>query len=178
MKRKIFLVALIIATLCVTLTACMNNNGGSAQPTPTASANFLPDASDNAGNGVNNGNTADRTGGALGAFDWTNGAADIEKNIGQISEISECRVVVVDTTALAGVKFANVYKGELTERIREMVAAEILKADPNIQTVAVTSDSEDVARIYTLSDQIRSGRTADELSAEINEIVRNATTLR
>ena len=81
-------------------------------------------------------------------------------------------------TALVGVKFDNVYKGRLTERIRQMVAAEVLRADPSIQTVAVTSDEGDVARVYQLSDQIRAGRTASELSQEINAIVRNATTLR
>ena len=53
-----------------------------------------------------------------------------------------------------------------------------MKADPSIQTVAVTSDEGDVAKVYAISDQIRAGRTADELSADINAIVRNATTLR
>ncbi len=75
-------------------------------------------------------------------------------------------------------KFDGAYKGELTERIREMVAAEVLKADPSIQTVAVTSNDDDVQKVYALSEKIRAGRTADELAAEINAIVRNATTLR
>ena len=124
------------------------------------------------------GNTAARTDGALNPFDWANGASDIERAISRISELSDARVVVTNTTALVGVKFDNAYKGEVTERIREMVAAEVLKADPSIQTVAVTGNAEDVKKIYELSEQIRSGRTADELSAEINAIVRNATTLR
>ena len=54
----------------------------------------------------------------------------------------------------------------------------MLRADPNIQTVAVTASEDDVGKVYDLSEQIRSGRTADELAAEINAIVRNATTLR
>ena len=37
---------------------------------------------------------------------------------------------------------------------------------------------QQVEKVYSLSDQIRSGRTAEELSAEINSIVRNATTMR
>ncbi|MER2143382.1 MAG: YhcN/YlaJ family sporulation lipoprotein, partial [Eubacteriales bacterium] len=61
---------------------------------------------------------------------------------------------------------------------REMVAAEVLRADPSIQTVAVTASEDDVNKVYALSEQIRAGRNADELSAEINAIVRNATTLR
>ncbi|MBR1821124.1 MAG: YhcN/YlaJ family sporulation lipoprotein [Clostridia bacterium] len=197
--RKIIPVILMLAIVGAMLAACMNNDANNVQPNPTAS--FAPNATNGAlndaqnGNGaagmtndVNNngainntganGNTTATTDGALNPFDWANGAADIERAIGQISEISEARVVVTNTTALVGVKFDNAYKGELTERIREMVAAEVLKADPSIQTVAVTSAEEDVKKVYDLSEQIRSGRTADELSADINAIVRNATTLR
>ena len=200
MNRKIIPVILIVVATCLALAACMNNGGTNAQPTPGPTANYAPNATDGSdvqnGNGAagltnngtaNNGatgatgatgNTAATTDGALNPFDWANGAADIEKAIGRISEISDARVVVTNSTALVGVKFDNAYKGEITERIREMVAAEVLRADPNIQTVAVTASEDDVNKVYELSEQIRAGRTADELSAEINAIVRNATTLR
>ena len=195
MNRKIIPVILIIAAACLALAACMNNGGTNAQPTPGPTANYAPNATDgsgaqngngaagltNNGDATNNGatgNTAATTDGALNPFDWANGAADIEKAIGRISEIADARVVVTNSTALVGVKFDNAYKGQITERIREMVAAEVLRADPNIQTVAVTASEDDVNKVYELSEQIRSGRTADELSAQINAIVRNATTLR
>ena len=197
MNRKIIPVILIVAAACLALAACMNNGGTSVQPTPGPTANFAPNATDgsaqngngtagltNSGDAANNGatgatgNTAATTDGALNPFDWANGAADIEKAIARISEVSDARVVVTNSTALVGVKFDNAYKGEITERIREMVAAEVLRADPNIQTVAVTASEDDVDKVYELSEQIRSGRTADELAAEINAIVRNATTLR
>ena len=207
MNRKIIPVILIVAAACLALAACMNNGGTSARPNPGPTADYTPNGTANGGgvsgsaqngNGAagmtnnaggsagmtNNagggatGNTAATTDGALNPFDWANGAADIEKAIGRISEISDARVVVTNSTALVGVKFDNAYKGEITERIREMVAAEVLRADPNIQTVAVTASEDDVNKVYELSEQIRAGRTADELSAEINAIVRNATTLR
>ena len=195
--RKIIPVILMLAVVGAALAACMNNDAVNTQPAPTA--NYEPNATMGTQNGsgaagmtqngasnmngasngaANNGNTAAATDGALNPFDWANGAADIEKAIARISELSDARVVVTNTTALVGVQFDNAYKGELTERIREMVAAEVLKADPAIQTVAVTSAPEDVKKVYELSEQIRSGRTADELSAQINSIVRNATTLR
>ena len=206
MNRKIIPVILIVAVACVALAACMNNGGTTTRPAPTA--NYAPNALDgtandaqngngaagltnnagnanngadgtmNSGNAGNTGNTAATTVGALNPFDWANGAADIEKAIARISEVADARVVVTNSTALVGVKFDNAYKGEITERIREMVAAEVLRADPNIQTVAVTASEDDVNKVYELSEQIRSGRTADELSAQINAIVRNATTLR
>ena len=181
--RKIIPVILIVAVAGIALAACMNNDAANVRPEPTA--DYMPGANGNAngaaGNAANNGNTgntAAATDGALNPFDWANGASEIEQAIARLSELSDARVVVTNTTALVGVKFDGAYKGELTERIREMVAAEVLKADPSIQTVAVTGNAEDVKKIYDLSSQIRSGRTADELSAEINAIVRNATTLR
>ena len=155
------------------------NGNGAAGLTNNANANNNgADGTMNNGSAGNTGNTAATTDGALNPFDWANGAADIEKAIARISEVADARVVVTNSTALVGVKFDNAYKGEITERIREMVAAEVLRADPNIQTVAVTASEDDVNKVYDLSEQIRSGRTADELSAEINAIVRNATTLR
>jgi len=202
--RKSIPIVIIFVAACLALTACMNTGDTGVQTNPSATADYYPGATTNpnnangtnangmngangtaGGNGAagiddsgNSGNTSSATGGALGAFDWANGAAEIEKAIDQISEIAESRVVVTNSTALVGVKFDSVYKGQLTERIREMVAAEVLKADPSIQTVAVTSDDGDVQKVYALSDQIRAGRTADELSSDINSIVRNATTLR
>jgi len=155
-----------------------NGNGAAGLTNNAGNANNGADGTMNNGSAGNTGNTAATTDGALNPFDWANGAADIEKAIARISEVADARVVVTNSTALVGVKFDNAYKGEITERIREMVAAEVLRADPNIQTVAVTASEDDVNKVYELSEQIRSGRTADELSAQINAIVRNATTLR
>ena len=201
--RKILSFVLALTAVCLMMTACMNDEGTTVRnnpPVPAVTSGVAPnmnsgsnstvtengtagtnssDVGQNNGGTASNGNTSATTSnGALGAFDWANGAADVEKAIGQISELSDARVVVTNSTALVGVRFDNAYKGELTERIREMVAAEVLKADPSIQTVAVTSNTEDVGKVYDLADQVRAGRTADELSSEINAIVRNATTLR
>ena len=191
---RLYLTVALALILGASLTGCMNDTTRQIQTAPTATADFMPGNTDG-GQGMNNptataspmilgddkantGNTSSTSNGALNPFDWANGAAQIEKAISGISEISDSRVVVTNSTALVGVKFDNVYKGQLTERIREMVAAEVLRADPSIQTVAVTSEADDVEKVYHLSDQIRAGRTADELSGEINAIVRNATTMR
>ena len=87
-------------------------------------------------------------------------------------------MVVTGNTALVGVKFNQAYQGEMTERIREMVAAEIMAADPEITTVAVTADEDDVEDVYEISERTLAGREMDTLKEDINEIVRNATTLR
>ena len=158
---------LTAAALCLSLTACMNADA----PRATAGTEYVPEASA----------SPEATNGAAStqrpvAFDWLTGSGTVEAN--RISEIADSRVVVSGTTALVGVKFASAYQGELTERIREMVAAEVMKADPSIQTVAVTAEGEDVDRVFEISDRLRAGEQADALGAEIDEIVRNATTLR
>ena len=168
LKRGWILLAIVLA-LGMALTGCMRNAGGDgivgATNAPTGTPDFMPqntqtDASANA------------------PFDWTKNAAQIEGRIGRISEIDECRVVTAGNTALVGVKFDKAYGGRLTERIREMVAAEVLAADPSIQTVAVTADGEDVKNVYALSERMLSNEKADSLQEDVNEIVRNATTLR
>ncbi len=164
-KRDIVkLAALMVAALAVgALTAgCMNRDSGNVSPQTTA--DYAPQG------------TATQT--APAAFDWTKNAAQIEAQLAQISEISQARVVVVGNTALVGVKFDTAYQGEMTERIREMVAARIMAADPQITTVAVTADETDVARVYELSDRALAGKDMDDLKNDVNEIVRNATTLR
>ena len=110
--------------------------------------------------------------------DWKVRAAMVEKRIDMFSEIAESRVVVFDQTALVGIKFANQYKGEMTQRIRDMIAGEIMAVDTGIQVVAVTAETADVNTIYNLSDKFRTGVDEAALKDDIEKIVRNSTTLR
>lgn len=160
---KIVLSVMMALCVCALVAGCMNND--TANPQATANGSFAPDT------------TAANTQPPV-AFDWVTGSGTIEGNVNRISEVSDCRIVVTGTTALVGVKFTSAYQGDVTERIREMVASEVMKADPSIQTVAVTSEKEDVDKIYEISEKLRSGTPADSLAGEINAIVRNATTLR
>ncbi len=166
-KRMFFVLALILL-VGVSVTGCMNRTDG-VNPMPSATADYMPQQ---------NMTASPSTMQAQQNFDWTRDASQIEGRIAQISEISEARVVVTGNTALVGVKFNQAYQGQMTERIREMVAAEVMAADPQITTVAVTADAEDVNSVYDLSDRMLAGRDLDTLKEDINEIVRNATTLR
>ncbi|MBQ8505812.1 MAG: YhcN/YlaJ family sporulation lipoprotein [Clostridia bacterium] len=177
LKRMFFVLALILV-VGVGVTGCMNRNvdedvtGGvndgritQASPAP----NYMPQGT--AMNSAAANNEAAR-------FDWSKNASQIEAQIAQISEISEARLVVTGNTALVAVRFNQAYQGEMTERIREMIAAEVMAADPEITTVAVTADDEDVNSVYDLANRVLNGTAMDDLKTEINEIVRNATTLR
>lgn len=167
LKKIIFALVLAIA-VCIAATGCMNRAAEApAQPSPTP--NYMP-----RGMAGEDNTTMQES----ARFDWTANAAGIEEKIRQISEVADARVVVTDDTALVGVRFNQAYRGNMTERIREMIAAEVMAADPQITTVAVTADEDDVEDVYEISDRVRAGRVMDSLREDISEIVRNATTLR
>lgn len=195
MKRNAFWYALVLVCCAASLTACMNSAGTPEAVNPTPFAAQTADVSptgtgmlnDN-GTGLSTDNGAAnpqtvtsapaQQGAASGTFDWTSNAGDIENRINQISEIAESRVVVNGDTALVAVKFAPSYQGEMTERIREMVAAVIMEADPAVKTVAVTAEDADVQTVGSIADRIAAGTGIEELAEEIEKIVRNATTMR
>jgi len=169
---KVSLMLLTVAAL-VTMGGCMQNDNNTAnEPSVMPSAVSTPTPTSGIGSSGNPG----AVGGA--SFDWATGAQQVEDNINRLSEIADNRVVVTGTTALVGVKYTAAYQGETTERIREMIAGVVRQSDPAIQTVAVTSQTEDVETIYQISDKIKNGTSADDMAEEINRIVRNATTLR
>lgn len=169
--KKNMLAALVFFCMAVVMTGC----SGVAQiaPTPAPTAQYMPQNAvvpDSAANSAVEKNSA--------RFDWTNESPAVEERIDRISEIESSRVITNGDTALVGVRFAREYRGELTERIREMIAKEVMAADPGIKTVAVTAQEDDVEDIFELSDEIRRGDIIDDLAEEIREIVREVTTLR
>lgn len=181
MKKNIFWYALVLAACAVSLTACMNSAGEpeAATPTPAPMETQTPIVATAAPTDMMTQTaTPNQQGAASDTFNWTDNVTDIEKKIDQISEIAESRVVINQDTALVAVKFSSSYQGELTERIREMVAAIIMEADPSIRTVAVTAEDTDVQTIGSIADQIAAGTGLDALADEIEKIVRNVTTMR
>lgn len=165
-RKKISMVLFLCLAIALVMTACMSKTGTDENPMTTPGASAAPSVSPQA------------TVEAQGAFDWLVNGEKVEENLSKISEISEARVIVNGDTALVAVKFNPAYKGEMTERIREMVAAEVMAADPRITTVAVTAYEDDVDDVYELADKMALGRDVNELKEEVSEIVRNATTLR
>ena len=171
MNRKLVIGFVMVMLAALALPGCMNR-GNDVRVENTAAPNFVPQS-----NVVAAAPETTAMPQAI-AFDWTAKAPQVEERIGRISEISEARVVTTGNTALVGVKFDPAYRGEMTERIREMVAAEVMAADPKISTVAVTADRDEVEEVYELSERTTLGREMDSLKDDIQEIVRNATTLR
>ena len=169
----------LLALVACAMTGCMGsgNREDAALPSPSAGMNSTGDVGDSSDTNQS-GLAGDAGTGAATPFDWKNNAAQVETAINQISEIADSRVVVSGTTALVAVRYTDAYQGDTTERIREMVAGVVREADPTIQTVAVTSEEDDVTDVYAISDRIRAGENAADMAEEIDRIVRNPTTLR
>ncbi len=173
LKRKGFLMAACALLVCAALAGCMNANGrlpgandgaqnGTASPLESPGASVMPQA----------------TSAVQTAYDWITGRTAVEEKINLLSEIETCRVVTTGSTALVGVTFAKEYKGEMTQRIQNLIAGVVKEADPNIQTVAVTSEKEDVETIFSIADQLGGGALDAEAEARVDTIVRNVTTMQ
>jgi hypothetical protein len=176
--KKGLLFTLVLLVLGAALSGCFRT-GTEIAPTatpapmvtgmPAEGATFVPGA-----NNAQPGSTMS----PMQQFDWAANATTIESRINMFSEIQESSIVTNGTTALVGILFTPQYKGEMTQRIRDMIAGEVMAADPSIQVVAVTAEATDVETIKQLAQQQRSGASQDQLQPEVEKIARNATTLR
>lgn len=160
-RKKISMVLFLCLAIALIMTACMNKTGTDEAPMTTPGASAAPSVTPNA------------TVEAQGAFDWLVNGEKVEENLSKISEISEARVIVNSDTALVAVKFNPAYKGELTDRIREMISNEIKKADPRVKTVSVTADENAVTKTYALSDRMRAGEGIENLKKDIEDVLRS-----
>ena len=158
-RKKISMVLFLCLSIALVMTACMNKTGLDETPMPTpgasAPASMTPKATIE----------------AAGAFDWLVDGEKVEENLSKISEISQARVIVNGDTALAAVKFNPAYKGEVTDRIQEMIANEIKKADSRIKTVSVTAEEDVVTKAYAISDRQRAGEGMETLKKDIEDIL-------
>lgn len=89
---------------------------------------------------------------------------------GKISEIGSCVTAIIGNTCVAGVQFDSQYKGELTDRIRDMVASRIQSAVPTVDRVAVTSDPEISTQISSIADQISKTDALGGLAGELDAV--------
>ena len=178
MKKMLVPVALLL--VCTLLGGCFNaNTQPAATPTPAPNG-ALPGMTMTPQNTMGPGVAAppDQGSNASASYDWPAKGAAVEGRIGMFSEIKECKLVVAEDTALVGVRFADAYQGEMTQRIRDMIAGEIMAVDQKIQVVAVTSEDADVRKIYELANLQHSGQTPENFKQQVDEIARNTTTLR
>ena len=92
----------------------------------------------------------------------------------KISEVDSCVTAIIGDTCVAGVAFDSQYKGELTDRIRDMVTSRIQSVAPTLERIAITSDPELAATIGDIANKITQTNTlttlTDDLTAVIDKI--------
>jgi len=163
--------AALILVLCFAMTGCFYSAN---QPAPAPNETAAPHVT------TEPAAPTPAPGGAAApaqAYDWRGKASAVEARINMFSEIQESHIVILGQTALVGVRFTGTYKGQLTQRIRDMVAGEVMAADTYITTVAVTAESADVAAIAQLRQRQAAGASDDELKPEFDKIVRDTNTI-
>jgi len=185
-NRKPFFLALCALMLALVLAGCMNagsrtnDRPDEAKPSDMPYVATVPQNVTTPGptTGTNSAAQPEQSSQSAPAepFDWKANASQVQDRIGQFSEIAESTVVVSGNTALVGVQFDPQYRGEMTERIRQMIAGVVMSFDAQVQTVAVTAEREDVDTIRDLASRMAEG---DETSVrtEMDKIIRNTTTL-
>ena len=89
----------------------------------------------------------------------------------KISEIGTCVTAIIGDSCVVGVTFDPQYKGELTDRIRDMVATRIQSLAPSIERVAVTSDPEIAAQIGNIAERISKTDALAELAGELDAVM-------
>lgn len=115
--------------------------------------------------------TAPAAGGTMSDSDAMAVAKKVSDEVTRLSEISKATTVVVGDTALIGVEFDAQYKGEMTTRIKDMVASRAKAADKRIQNVTVTADPDLLTRVTDLGKKLDGGSVISDITTEFTEIV-------
>ena len=105
----------------------------------------------------------------MGSLSGEGEAAKIAAEVEKLSEIGKAVVVVSNEDALVGVQFTAQYQGEMTERIKDMVAERVKTADSRVKNTAVTADADMFSRISAMFSGLKGGATA-AIGTEFAEI--------
>ncbi len=115
--------------------------------------------------------TAPAASGTMSDEDAMTVAKKVSDEVQRLSEIKKATTLVVGDTALIGVEFDAQYKGEMTTRIKDMVANRAKAADKRIQNVSVTADPDLLTRVQDLGKKLDGGSVISDITTEFTEIV-------
>lgn len=182
-NRKTWLAIVMVVCMSIVLAGCFNAANQPAElpnDTTTPVETMIPGSVITPAPEMSGATTTSpdgTTAAPMQPFDWMGQASAVEGRINMFSEISESTVVAEGQTALVGVKFTPTYKGELTQRIRDMIAGEVMAADTNITVVAVTDDPANYQKIQQLAQRMAAGSPSAELKTEIDTIAKDIGTI-
>jgi YhcN/YlaJ family sporulation lipoprotein len=89
--------------------------------------------------------------------------------------VKRASVVLTGTTAYVGVNLDDKMEREQTERTQRAVGNRVKKAEPRIERVLVTTDTDMVTRLAEVAEGIRRGEPVSAFTRELGEINRRST---
>ena len=175
LKRTILVI--LCAALAFALSGCASNAGTPLPTTPPVGPTMLPSSTMMpaptmpAGTASPGAPAAPEVTGAMSTGEAAAAAKQVSDEVIKLSEVDKATTVILGNIALVGVTFAPQYKGEMTTRIKDMVAERAQKAAPALQRVTVTADPDLITRIQAMMTKVQSGAGAAEIGTEFSEIV-------
>ena len=147
MKKCMQIGALLILGALL-LTACTPAPNNSPSPSPTMPLLPSPSISPSVSPMVSpdNGNTNVDADPAI--------MTAVKDEVAKLSEVKEAVVIMSGDTVLVGLTFDEQYKGELTDRIKEMVVEKVKAAANGTKEVLVSAQNDVVTKIKTLADGV------------------------
>lgn len=166
MKKTVLVILSLV--MLIGLSACAANSAPMPEPmafTPSP----MPGATNLEGSPAPTGNAA--TVAAMTGSESSTLSKKANDAATRISEINSCVTAIIGDTCIAGVQFDPQYKGEMTDRIRDMVTARIQSAAPALERIAITSDPEISSEINNMAEKISKSNQLGELTGELNTLI-------
>lgn len=102
-------------------------------------------------------------------------AKQCDTQIMKLSEVNQSVTVLSGNRVLSGITFTPQYKGNLTERIKGMVAERVKTVAPSVQVATVTADADTVAKITALKEKQQNGA---DIKSEFDAIEKSLSSVQ
>lgn len=100
-------------------------------------------------------------------------ADNIHKELSKMNELSQVGVLVTGNTALVGYSPSNMAKD--VNATKTLITNKVKQTDHSIKNVVVSESADIMARINKLTTDIANKRPANEISNEINQLLKGVT---
>jgi YhcN/YlaJ family sporulation lipoprotein len=93
----------------------------------------------------------------------------------KVDGVKSATVVVTDSVALVGLEINPKIEAKKTDEIKSKVAKAVMKADPSLKNVNVTTDPNLFTRIDKVAKGVAAGKPVSSFADELKEITRRIT---
>lgn len=181
MNKKWTLILSVCVLSVLLIAGCSPKNTAKPSPTPNTSPitsplntsnpspstklpSTSPDASPSTDPQASPGTTAD-------SEELAKLSDDIAKEVEKLSEVKSASVVVNESTVLIGVEFDDAYKGEINDRITQMIEEKAKEVDESLNEIMVTDDKALKDEIEDMRSKVKSGDLIEDLKADFDGLI-------